>query len=62
MGDIDKRMLVFEDLRKQKFKNFDRMQGLDSEHIKLSLSLLAKWHAGTATLLLTVGLADFIPF
>lgn len=62
MGDIDKKMLVFEDLRMQKFKSFDRMQGLDSEHTKLSLSLLAKWHAGTATLLLTVSLVDFIPF
>lgn len=47
-------MLVFEDLRYQQFKSADRMYGLDTEHMKLTLENLAKWHAGTATLLLTV--------
>lgn len=59
MGNIDKRMLVLEDLRKQKFKSVKSTHGLDSEHTKLSLSLLAKWHAGTATLLFTVSLMKF---
>lgn len=47
-------MLVFEDLRERNFRNVDNMFGLDLKHFKLSLSSLAKWHAGTATLLTTV--------
>lgn len=54
MADIKKRMLVFEDLREQQFKCEDKFSGLNVEHLKLALSTLAKWHAGTATLLLTV--------
>lgn len=54
MADVEKRMLVFEDLRVQQFKSVDKTLGLDMEHLKLSLLTLAKWHAGTATLLLTV--------
>lgn len=54
MADIEKRMLVFEDLREHQFKSEDKMYGLDVEHLKLTLLTLAKWHAGTATLLLTV--------
>lgn len=54
MADIKKRMLVFEDLREQQFKCEDKFSGLNVEHLKLVLSTLAKWHAGTATLLLTV--------
>lgn len=55
--DIERRMLVFEDLRNQQFKNVDRIFGLDTDHMKLTLHSLAKWHAGTATLLLTVCLS-----
>lgn len=54
LADNDKRMLVFEDLREQDYRNADRANGLDGEHIKLALVNLAKWHAGTATLLLNV--------
>lgn len=54
MGDIEKRMLVFEDLRPQGFKGVDKSAGLNIEHMKMTFSNLAKWHAGTATLLLTV--------
>lgn len=54
MTDIEKRMLVFEDLRALQFKSEDKIRGLDINHLKLTLSTLAKWHAGTATLLLTV--------
>ncbi|XP_055298054.1 uncharacterized protein LOC129566290 [Sitodiplosis mosellana] len=53
MADIDRRMLVFEDLRNQQFKSVDRTYGLDTDHMKLTLENLAKWHAGTVTLLLT---------
>lgn len=54
MADIGKSMLVFEDLRNDQFKSVNSMTGLDTEHLKLTLLTLAKWHAGTATLLLTV--------
>lgn len=54
MADIEKSMLVFEDLRNDQFKIENRMVGLDTAHLKLTLLTLAKWHAGTATLLLTV--------
>lgn len=54
MSDIERCMLVFEDLRDDEFKAVKSMIGLDVEHLKITLSLLAKWHAGTATLLLTV--------
>lgn len=47
-------MLVLEDLRAQQFQLVNSSVGLDAEHLKLTLSTLAKWHAGTATLLLTV--------
>lgn len=47
-------MLVLEDLRFQGFKSVDSIYGLDMEHMKMALLNLAKWHAGTATLLLTV--------
>lgn len=54
MADIEKSMLVFEDLRNDQFKIMKSMVGLDAEHLKFTLFTLAKWHAGTATLLLTV--------
>lgn len=54
LADIEKNMLVFEDLRNDQFKIVDRMVGLDADHLKLTLLTLAKWHAGTATFLLTV--------
>lgn len=52
--DMKKKMLVLEDLRAQQFKLVNSSVGLDSEHLKLTLLTLAKWHAGTATLLFTV--------
>lgn len=52
-------MLVFEDLRDDQFKTVNSMTGLDVEHLKLTLSTLAKWHSGTATLLLAVSLGIF---
>lgn len=54
MSDIEKHMLVFEDLRDDQFKAIDSMIGLNTDQLKLTLVTLAKWHAGTATLLLTV--------
>lgn len=51
---MKKKMLVLEDLRAQQFKLVNSSVGLDSEHLKLTLLTLAKWHAGTATLLFTV--------
>lgn len=54
MADIEKSMLVFEDLRNDQFAIGNSMDGLDVDDLKLTLSTLAKWHAGTATLLLTV--------
>lgn len=58
MADIEKKMLVFEDLREHQFRNANKMYGLDMEHLELTLLTLAKWHAGTATLLLTVVIFD----
>lgn len=52
--DNQKRMLVFEDLTAQGFKNVDKTQGLSKTEMKMTFSKLAQWHAGTATLLLTV--------
>lgn len=54
MADVEKNMLVFEDLRNDQFKIVNRMFGLNMDQLKLTLVTLAKWHAGTATLLLTV--------
>lgn len=60
MSDAEKKMLVLEDLRVQQFKIVNSMIGLDAEHLKLTLLTLAKWHAGTATLLLTVEIFEFL--
>lgn len=54
MTDSKKKMLVLEDMREQHFKTVHSADGLDADHLKLTLLTLAKWHAGTATLLLTV--------
>lgn len=54
MTDAKTKMLVLEDLRAKQFKIVNSALGLDAEHLKLTLSTLAKWHAGNATLLLTV--------
>lgn len=54
MSDIEKNMLIFEDLRDEQFKAVNSAVGLDVDHLKLTLLTLAKWHAGTATLLQTV--------
>lgn len=61
--DLEKRVLVFEDLRSQGFGNVvDKAAGLDMDQMKMTLSNLAKWHAGTATLLLTVPYPIFFFF
>lgn len=59
MTDTTEKMLVLEDLRANQFKIVNSMVGLDAEHLKLTLLTLARWHAGTATLLLTVEKYEF---
>lgn len=51
-------MIAFEDLRNQQFKSMNSVDGLDTNHMKLTLLTLAKWHAGTASLLHTVLFTD----
>lgn len=46
--------LIFEDLTSDGFETIDRAKGLDYTHLQLAVSSLAKWHATTAHLLLTV--------
>lgn len=58
-ADAEKKMLVLEDMRAQQFRIVDSCVGLDTDHLKLALLTLAKWHAGTATLLLTVRKFNF---
>lgn len=49
--------LIFEDLMGEGFETIDRRRGLDYDHLKLTMSSLAKWHAATAHLYLTVLIA-----
>lgn len=50
----NKNYLIFEDLMSEGFKTIDRKLGLDYDHLKLTASSLAKWHATTAHLFCTV--------
>lgn len=43
--------IVFEDLGVNNFKNIDRRIGLQTDHYKLLLTKIAKWHACTAVML-----------
>lgn len=47
-------VLVFEDLSESNFASVQKAEGMDMDHLKISLSTLAKWHATTAVLLLEV--------
>ncbi|XP_037024113.1 uncharacterized protein LOC119066001 [Bradysia coprophila] len=51
--DAERGILAFEDLSVGNFVSVQPADGMDKEHLKLSLSTLAKWHATTAVLLLT---------
>ncbi|XP_031628478.1 uncharacterized protein LOC116344183 [Contarinia nasturtii] len=51
-ADIERKMIAFEDLRNQQFKGVNSVDGLNMDHMKLALLTLAKWHAGTASLLI----------
>lgn len=42
--------LIFEDLVSQEFATIDKKVGLDYDHLILTVSTLAKWHATTAHL------------
>lgn len=52
--DIERCVMVFEDLGTSNFVHTDKAKGFDIAHLKLNLQLLAKWHAATAVLLLKV--------
>lgn len=52
--DIERCVMVFEDLGTGNFVHTDKANGFDIAHLKLNLQLLAKWHAATAVLLLKV--------
>lgn len=61
----DNPFLLFEDLRMTGYKNVDKSLGLNFEQLKLGLTTLAKWHAATATLGVTVGVwfhIEILPF
>ncbi|KAJ6647542.1 Scavenger receptor class B member 1 [Pseudolycoriella hygida] len=51
--DLKRGVLVFEDLSDNNFESVSKSDGMDLDHLRLSLSTLAKWHAATAVLLLT---------
>lgn len=40
--------ILLEDLRQRSFKNANRLEGFDMEHIKCVLKKLAQWHAASA--------------
>lgn len=42
--------LIFEDLMSEGFETIDRKVGLDYDHLQLTASSLARWHATTAHL------------
>lgn len=44
----DPQLLIMEDLTTRKFKNIDRLKGMDMEHTKLVLTKLAQFHAASA--------------
>lgn len=60
MTDLKRRMIVFEDLSLQQFKNTNKADGLDNDHMKFVLVALAKWHASTAILLIEVVIEYFV--
>lgn len=47
--------VVLEDLRPRKFKNVNRIEGLDLDHTKSVLKILAEFHAASAVYYETVG-------
>lgn len=47
--------VVLEDLRPRKFKNANRIEGLDMEHTKRVLEILSQYHAASAVHYETVG-------
>ncbi|KAL5274239.1 hypothetical protein ACFFRR_000789 [Megaselia abdita] len=47
--------VVLEDLRPKKFKNVNRLEGLDMDHIKSVLKMLAQFHAASAVYYETFG-------
>lgn len=51
---MERGVLAFEDLSVDNFVSVHQAIGMDMDHLKLSLSTLAKWHATTAVLLLKV--------
>lgn len=51
---MEKGVLSFQDLGVDNFVSVHQASGMDMDHLKLSLSTLAKWHATTAVLLLKV--------
>lgn len=47
--------VILEDLRTRKFKNVNRVEGLDMDHTKSVLKILAEFHAASAVYYETVG-------
>ncbi|XP_075148827.1 uncharacterized protein LOC142222531 [Haematobia irritans] len=45
---VDHPYILLEDLSTRGFKNMNRLEGLDMDHIKAVLSKLAQWHAASA--------------
>lgn len=52
--DMDRGVLVFEDLNVGQFVHVDKTKGFDKEHMTMCVKWMAKWHAATAVLLLKV--------
>lgn len=43
--------IIFEDISPLGFKNIDKQNGLDFDHMKLALKKLAQWHALSAEII-----------
>lgn len=46
--------IIFEDISLYGFKNVDKRNGLDFEHMEMAFKKLAQWHAVSAQIISTV--------
>lgn len=60
--DVERGVLVFEDLNVGKFVHVDKTKGFDTEHMTMCVKWMAKWHAATAVLLLKVSHTSKLKF
>lgn len=53
---IDKSYILLENLKLKGFRNANRLEGLDMNHVNSVLTKLAQWHAASAVRLTTKGM------